>query len=45
MVLWKRSQKSPPLVQVAGNVSLGDFIKEKQSVEKDFSFLLNKKTC
>jgi len=29
---------------VAGNVSLGDFIKEKQSMEKDISFLLNKKT-
>jgi len=30
---------------VAGNVSLGDAIKEKKSMEEDISFLLNKKTC
>jgi len=28
---------------VAGKVSLGDFIKEKKSMEKDISFLLKKK--
>jgi len=33
----------PPLGQVAGNVFLKDFIKEKQFMEKGISFLLNKK--
>jgi len=35
----------PPLGQVADNVSEGDFIEEKLSMEKGVSFLLNKKTC
>jgi len=42
--MTRNSQKNcPPPVQVAGNVSQGDFIKENQSIEKDISFLLNKK--